>query len=187
MRFMSNLLLSVVAICVLFLAGHKTEAAPPAGTAVYVWRADLGGWLDTSTNLVWGYSATSISGSNYSFNYANTTLRANYATLLTNSGYPAEGAAAAQHTNWRLPALNEYQGAWNKGFFTTGADGFNYDTSPAMGYQGPPYGNGLNWTTTPGAGKNKNSIYLFNIIDGGNMIVSKTSSVQAILVRTHLP
>jgi hypothetical protein len=139
---------------------------PPLGTEVYEWRPELGGWLDTSTNLIWGYSPSVLNNgyaAPYDFSVNQT---ANYATLLTSAGFPTEGAIAGQHTGWRFPSLAECKDAYAKGFFAYGPGKFNWDTSPAADPQGLAYGGGNSWTSTPGTGKDNQKIWVFNAADG---------------------
>lgn len=139
---------------------------PPLGTEVYEWHPELGGWLDTSRDLIWGYSPSAVdNGYAWPYSFA-ANIAANYATFLTNQGYPTEGAIAAQYTNWRLPTLAECQDAYAKGFFAYGPDKFNWDTSPAAGAQGLAYGGWNSWTSTPGTKKDNQKIWVFNPVDG---------------------
>lgn len=45
-----------------FLASPQAAVAQPPGTAVYEYRPDLGGWLDTERGVIWGYSLTQSAG-----------------------------------------------------------------------------------------------------------------------------
>ena len=74
-------------LCLLLLgvfqfSSFEAKALPPASTAVYEWRPELGGVLDTSTNLVWGYSLRNSMNQNAGFTGANTYVPANYAVML---------------------------------------------------------------------------------------------------------
>lgn len=213
-----------LSVCLGMLTGSAGNVfAQPAGTAVYVWRADLGGWLDTSRNLVWGYSLTDSINSTYQYSSAQSAaaqypvllagqadyllgraeyceMRAAelaetdparsqaYAALAVTYGQDADAffnAAlnAGQFSNWRTPTLSEFQNAWSKGLFSRGANGFNLDMSPAVGYQAG-YG-GPHWTSDP-ANKKKQAPS-FSISDGRSSLVSVTSVLRALVVRTHTP
>lgn len=181
MSFVRKLFL--IALGVVTLAGHVAQAGPPASASVYVWRADLGGWLDTSTNLVWGYSSMGISNTPVTSPQAET-FAANYATTLRNSGYVNEADVAGQYV-WRLPNLGEYQDAFAKGLFWEDGTTGLYDQSPAAGFQSPAYG-WLKWTSTPGTGKNKKLMYYFETTGGTWGTATKTSGLNAIVVRKHV-
>ena len=216
-------------LCLLLLgvfqfSSFEAKALPPASTAVYEWRPELGGVLDTSTNLVWGYSLRNSMNQNAGFTGANTYVPANYAVMLAGESVNLEDRAvynqsqadalratdpvraqlyadlaetqrqnatlfleasvnAGQYSNWRMPTRKECTAAWNKGFFTYGVNGFNWDTSPAGGLQDSAYV--LNtWTSEK---KGTKLAYRFSPIDGSVSLIGVDSSIDAILVRTHVP
>lgn len=81
--------------------------SPLSAKAQSIWqdrRGDLGGWLDTSTGLVWGRDATSATGRSQNWNGANTYV----ANLRVTTGNPA----------WRLPTVNELLDISTKGGYS---------------------------------------------------------------------
>jgi len=202
---------------------HQRSAhAQPASTVVYQWRPELGGWHDTSNNLVWGYQCYFTPG-NYTYSLAPI-FAANYASSLATAAtekinsavrceervilyaisdpprsqrnadlaliYRADAPAlqtasaqAAQYSNWRVPSLVEFQQAWNKGFFTKGTGGFNWDAGPEVGLQ--PSTDVSHWTST--LSKRRGQAMLFNFRDGGSGSFGMTSTAAVIVVRTHVP
>lgn len=54
---------------------------PPNPAAIYQWRPELGGWLDTQRNLVWGYQLTAVVNGGFSYDGAIATAP-NYAIRL---------------------------------------------------------------------------------------------------------
>ena len=65
---------------------------PPHASEVVVYRPDLGGWLDTSTNLVWGYMLTKTRGTSASFEWGKG-FAANYAEEMWIAGEEREAYA----------------------------------------------------------------------------------------------
>jgi hypothetical protein len=111
-----------------------------------------------------------------------------YPTVLTNLGFAAEGAVAAQYTNWRLPTLAECQDAYAKGFFAYGPGEFNWDTSPAEGAQGLGYDGRISWTSTLGTKKDSKLVWVFDPSNGSAGLVGKGSCIDHLaVVRTHVP
>jgi len=177
-----------LAATVLGIISNSSSAQPPGPPAAgsFEWRPDLGGYLDTTTNLVWGYSSMGVTNTPFIFSNASN-YPTIYAAELTRGGYPTEAGVAAQLV-WRLPTLNEYQAAWNKGFFWRNAestDGF-YDHSPLTGWQDSCYGS-LKWTSTLGTKKEKKRVYYFNTCDGSSGTATRTSGLNVILVHQHTP
>jgi hypothetical protein len=185
MSIFSKLVICVFSVCVLLLAGHATEAAPPASAAVFEWRPDLGGWHDTSNNLVWGYASMGISNSPYTQSNAEIYASSLYASDLLNWGYEDEAIVAAQYS-WRLPSLAEYQDAYNKGLFWEDEESHIYDASPADGFQSTSYGF-TKWTSTLGVTKDKKKAYYFDTTWGSSGLATKTSGKNVIPVRKHIP
>src|SRR5262245_1059590 len=79
------------------VGGLLLMAVCPVGAqAQSVWqdrRADLGGWLDTSTGLVWGQDFSSATDSTWSWDGANRHL--------------VDLRAISGNASWRLPTVNE--------------------------------------------------------------------------------
>ncbi len=161
---------------------------PPLGTEVYEWRPELGGWLDTSRNLIWGYSPIAMINGGWCGFDGTVAWTTTYPTVLTNLGFAAEGAVAAQYTNWRLPTLAECQDAYAKGFFAYGPGEFNWDTSPAEGAQGLGYDGRISWTSTLGTKKDSKLVWVFDPSNGSAGLVGKGSCIDHLaVVRTHVP
>jgi hypothetical protein len=201
-------------------------------------RADLGGWLDTERNLIWGYSLVQTRNNNCSYsgaqwfaqNYADqlaaeVDVRLERAAYNQDQGdvnqalgdqaladgdlaladyyygradlryalaeqYAADAVAfddaavvADQFTNWRVPTKVEAVDASAKGLFTYGEGGFNsWDPSPATGMQSLPV-----MVFTNDLSKNRQNAWAFFPADGGTMLTSVNSSIDCIVVRTHVP
>jgi len=89
LRLMSCLV-PILGVFVLSLAhaGKPTPPPPPPPpdpATIYEWKPELGGWLDKSRNLIWGYTPTSFEGTNASYQWAVDTVKTNYATMLLNT------------------------------------------------------------------------------------------------------
>jgi hypothetical protein len=54
------------------------------GNANFDWRPDLGGWLDKSANLVWGYQPTTFTTAVYNWDFARNVAR-NYPQVLADT------------------------------------------------------------------------------------------------------
>jgi hypothetical protein len=93
----------------------------------------------------------------------------------------AAALSAGQYSNWRTPALSEFQNAWSNGLFSRGASGFNLDMSPAVGYQAG-YG-GANWTSNPVNKKKQGTS--FSISDGRSALVGVNSALRVLVVRSQ--
>lgn len=98
-RLLSALLLCFATVCGLGIASTLEAAKPappppppppPNPAAIYVWREDLGGWLDTSRNLIWGYSLSQSRSMSFSYNGA-VNAGANYALHLSDEAVFREG------------------------------------------------------------------------------------------------
>jgi hypothetical protein len=224
-KTLSFVVAAIVAAVVLVGSANPVQAQPP-GTAVYEYRPDLGGWLDTARGVVWGYSMSDSTGYSFTRNGAISSAAAypdllfSQADLLLSEAqhaqqqadfyavtdpprsqayadlaaqYEADAAAfedaataADQFSNWRLPTLAEFQAASQAGLFTRGANGFNLDMSPAVGYQAG-YG-GDNWTSQPTKKvKGKDTGLLFDIDDGGSTWMTTGTPARALIIRTYLP
>lgn len=78
---------------------------PPDPALIYQWRPDLGGWLDTQTNLVWGYSFYDMLGTSTGSGYGISQSRAvtaatNYADNFYEMADVQLPAAAAETEAW---------------------------------------------------------------------------------------
>jgi hypothetical protein len=51
-----SLVLAAVFAAAVLVGGTNRAGAQPAGTAVYEYHPELGGWLDTERGVIWGYS-----------------------------------------------------------------------------------------------------------------------------------
>lgn len=100
------------------------------------------------------------------------------------TAYALAAQDASAYSNWRLPTLREFQAAWKKGLFSRGEGAFNMDKTPATGYDEGYLG--LNWTSDP-LSKNKKNATVFNLTDGTSGTVGATSSLNAMVVRSHTP
>lgn len=88
----------------------KPQPPPPNPFLIYEWRPDLGGWLDTQTNLVWGYSFWDLQGTSTGSGYAipqwlAADAAANYADMLYQRAYEGLPASADQteaHADWQV-------------------------------------------------------------------------------------
>lgn len=103
-------LLTVLTLAALISSGPATAKPPrnpppppppPDPTVIYQWRPDLGGILDTQTNLVWGYSFYDLKG--YGITQAMaTSAAADYADILYDiaefdiPAFAAQNEAAAE-------------------------------------------------------------------------------------------
>jgi hypothetical protein len=113
----------LVAACCLaiIMAGACSEALagkpkppppppPPNPFLIYQWRPDLGGWLDTQTNLVWGYSFQTMLGtsthSGYGINQSMAVAAAgDYADILyevADVDLPNAAAETTAHADWQV-------------------------------------------------------------------------------------
>jgi hypothetical protein len=81
-------LFAMIVIATTSISCPADAGAQPPGTDVYEWRPDLGGWLDTSRKLVWGYSMSDSTNSGFSFEGAKY-WAARYPELLANQVEPA--------------------------------------------------------------------------------------------------
>ena len=80
---------------------------PSEAQAQSVWqdrRADLGGWLDTSTGLVWGQDFCSATDSSWDWDGANRHL--------------VDLRAITHNASWRLPTVNELLDVSTKGGYS---------------------------------------------------------------------
>ena len=116
---MKRILCSLATVAlVVAISGFVAEAAkppppppppPPNPADIYEWRPDLGGWLDTDRNLVWGYDIISLRGtsthSGYGISHSlATAMAANYASALFEMAESTLEAAATQtedHADWQ--------------------------------------------------------------------------------------
>jgi hypothetical protein len=210
---------SALGICAIFVGSLVEAAKPPppppppsAGPEVYEWRPDLGGMLDTSTNLVWGCEFYALSGGTAPFNHlqsvdypgamlstADTYYDAadyyyGIGDVATGDLYTSAAEAcedAATFTNWRFPTLAEAQDAMAKSLFKYDIEGFS-------GYWATPLGPGIAydgftpcWTST--LGKNNQKIngfpttWTYTPATGATGLASRGWSADAIWVRTHVP
>lgn len=87
---------------------------PPDPATIYEYRADLGGWLDTTRNLVWGYNCQPIEGPK-TLNQAKT-FAANYATALANYAInylPGQADLYEMQADWQTEQGNAALAAGN--------------------------------------------------------------------------
>jgi hypothetical protein len=199
------LTLGVVALALLPASGHGKPGGNPAplplGPEVYQWREDLGGWLDTSTNLVWGYDSLEILGYAHNFSGSSSVV-ATYPQILQNFASSqtdpaiqlvAQNAAnvAVQYTNWRMPTLDEARDAMAKKLFVYGPGGLNgYQSVPSLV---PVAGGWLvhaHWTSTAGkpirGGFPSGYVYVPATGDYG-LLGQNSPAAGCIVVRTHTP
>ncbi|MGD9858263.1 MAG: hypothetical protein AB7U20_25255 [Planctomycetaceae bacterium] len=183
---------------------------PTSGPEVYEWRPDLGGWLDTSRNLVWGYEFRQLTGGTGPYDFLQSR---NYpALMLGTADYYYDEAAyyygigdlelgdlffdaaiacedAASFTNWRFPTKDEASDAIAKKLF-------KYDIAGWSGYWSTPLGPGLAydgwalcWTSTAGkkarGGFSTHWVYTPATGDLGEWPNGGDGDV--IWVRTHVP
>jgi hypothetical protein len=117
--------------------------------------ADLGGVLDTSTNLVWGYDAHSFSGIditlswlaqigdngaylyclNWALNYYSDPTSINYDPV--KAAEMQSALTIAEQYTWRRPTVTEARDAVAKGLFTYGAGGCNIYYGSPIAPNGP--------------------------------------------------
>jgi hypothetical protein len=177
--------------------GGGDPPPPPLGPEVYEWREDLGGWLDTSRNLVWGYDQLGIGG--YGITYAQAQQRAqNYAAYLqeladASQSVHLQAAAdvAALYDNWRVPTREECTDATAKGLFTYGDGGFNGYSSFPGEPPGLAYGDTNRWTNDLGKPNEKlygqATAWAWHPMGGGTGLATLNSLIGVIWVRTHVP
>lgn len=206
----------VTAVAVSDAFGGKPQPPPPSPPPpphpadVYEWRPDLGGMLDTSTNLVWGYEFRALTGGTAPYNYLasqNYPMRmletadafydeADYYYSIgdtelgdhyTQAAFACEDAAS--YTNWRFPTKSEAQDALWKSLF-------RYDIEGYSGYYSTPLGPGLAydgwapcWTSTPGkpARGGFRTYWTYTPINGDMGEGPDGYSLDVIWVRTHTP
>jgi len=156
--------------------------------------ADLGGVLDTTTGLLWGYEPYGQLA-NYGIDFAwATTIHQRYLDLLASlaSTPPAEGQPddravyqaaydVAVQRFWRVPTVFEARDAVSKGLFTFGEGGCDmYYSSPVNTQPGVAYSvYSLRWSSSEAA---SGLVHLWSAADGGTLLSSKTTSVGAIVV-----
>jgi hypothetical protein len=184
-------------------AGGKNNPAntlPPVTITVdyerFEYRAELGGVYDKDLGVIWGYSVIGVNNWGTSYTYAKTQIAPNYGEMLEARGdravaagfpedaslYYAAADIAALYSNRRLPTLTEARSAVAAGMFTYGPDGLNIWTgSPTDVFPGLPY-NGLSTWTNDTKGK---QAWIFAPHDGGAALISPTSGVDAIIVRSY--
>jgi hypothetical protein len=219
-------------------AATSPQPTPPDPFEIYEWREDLGGWLDTTRNLVWGYDSGGILGYGITYNNAQNFVQ-NYAATMASTaiqrqnqadesyaqaaylysighlegaqfheqqgdlyasqaaGLTAAATIASQYTNWRLPSLQEALDAVNKGLFTYSNDQYvdadfdGYNSVPQVPPSGLSYGNIPVWSNDVGGNKNKikgrDTAWVYLPITGDPGVVTQTSQIPAIVVRTYIP
>jgi hypothetical protein len=76
---------------------------PPNPFVIYQWRPDLGGWLDTQTNLVWGYSFNDLQGHGITQSMA-VDAAADYANVLYDMALALSAQADQEedHADWQM-------------------------------------------------------------------------------------
>jgi hypothetical protein len=230
-------------ICLVVATGLVADATSPQPTPpdpfeIYEWREDLGGWLDTTRNLVWGYDSGGILGYGLTYSLAQNFVQ-NYAATMASTaiqrqsqadesyaraaylysigelegalwheqqgdlyasiaaGLAAAAPIASQYTNWRIPSLEEALDAVNKGLFTYSNDQYDdadfdgYNSVPQVPPSGLSYGNIPAWSNDVGGNKNKikgrDTAWVYLPITGEPGVITQTSQIPAIVVRTHLP
>ena len=187
--------------------GNYAAAAPPGGSTPKVSSkpypplavtpipeafedryADLGGVVDLTNGVIWGYELNALSFSNYTFQPASQInqwyldILAQLAATLPPETAPILAAAyeVAAQRSWRWPTVFEARDAVAKGLFTFGGGGLNlYYGSPL--YEAPSTSYGLSvvrWTSS----EVKPKVHAFSPADGGTLLVSKTSSLPAMVV-----
>lgn len=126
----------------------------------WVYRADLGGWLDVNTGLVWGQRASTTLGGSWSWNGANNIF---IPTLRTATGNPL----------WRLANKGELEDAYLK-------DGADFFLPPP-----PPNPYAWVWSSST---KGKNLAFAINLYTGERGYYSTKSYIDAIPVyRAFVP
>jgi len=151
---------------------------------------DLGGVLDLSNGVIWGYEPYA-SMVNYGINYMTASqVDDNYKTLLAaraNSSDPTEAAlfaealAVADMRSWRWPTVFEARAAVEKGLFTFGPGGCNlFYGAPDHAEPGVSYSvYHSRWSSST---LNDGRVHLWSAGDGGTHLTVKSSAVLAIVV-----
>lgn len=151
---------------------------------------DLGGVLDLTNGVIWGYEPhPALWSSNTGFQSATDVndgyleILAVLAATLPPETAPLAAAAydvAVQRT-WRWPTVFEARDAVAKGLFTFGEGGLNlYYKSPLDEVPDISYGvSVVRWTSSE---VKPNLVHAFSPADGGTLLVSKTSSLSALVV-----
>jgi hypothetical protein len=148
---------------------------------VYDFDAELGGVLDLETGLVWGYDCTVLTNSNATYSGADSYFAANYPQILFNSGFPNEAVVAAEH-EWRVPTLDEHKRAYANGLFVYGNKVWNFDASPAAGFQPVAYEGGPRWCSDPATKGKPGKAWFFDIGSGDYGQITVTSGIRAPVV-----
>lgn len=156
--FWSRLRFFSLALAVLATASTSLPAAAEAYDG-WVYRQDLGGWLDSGTGLVWGGHSAVLGTGSWSYNGANN----KYLPNLRNS----TGIAA-----WRLPTKAEVEDASRKGV--------HQHLIPPTNPMPPPSSLGYNcWTSTT---RGRSSAYVANVRTGGGGYYSTSSYTNIVPV-----
>lgn len=150
--------------------------------------ADLGGVLDLTNGVVWGYEpfASLVNAAiNYSEGVVNERYlwafedRAAHSTPEEHAILAEAQAIAAQFT-WRWPTVFEARDAVAKGLFTFGEGGVDmYYGSPLYAVPAVSYGVGnLRWSSSEAKGL----VHAWSAADGGTRLITKTSTAFGIVV-----
>lgn len=152
---------------------------------------DLGGVLDLTNGVIWGYEPyASLANYGIGFNGGPSGVHQGYLNLLAAhaiSGTPEENAifatayAIAAQRTWLWPTVFEARDATAKGLFTFGEDGLNlYYGSPAYEVPAVSYGVGnLRWTSSE---IKQGRVHVWSAGDGGTLLTAKTSALLGIVV-----
>lgn len=140
LRNQVSLAVALVAFsAVIHLASHA-NAQTYGG---WVYRSDLGGWLDSNTGLVWGKSCVEATGAVCYWSGANT--------------YTSSVRTATGNSAWRLPTAAELEDAYQKGgpsvLLTRSQQSFFWSSQT----QGKKYAWASDWTSR--ASGNRSGFY----------------------------